>query len=167
MWRAVFLLATVVGVTLAASCQGLPDGRPCKDIPAGGCPIDRGGSCDDPTCSAIFLCNNGVWNIGQVCSPQDGGTAGTAGTGGGDGGNNNAACTGDGGPCTEAHLNLTGQTTDCTPDLMAPDCPVEAAEGCAECACLTGCIDFYVCTAPGWVSVAYCDDRGNLIVSRQ
>ena len=64
-----------------------------------------------------------------------------------------------------------GKTTGCTPDLEnPPDCPVEAALGCAESACLTGCSDFFLCkatsTGPQWIDVAYCDCDGQLLVTQ-
>jgi hypothetical protein len=163
------ILATVVGASLSgASCQGLPEGTSCDEIPSGGCPTDRGGSCDDPTCAAVYNCNNGAWSLFEECPASEGGV------GGGyvvspDGGGVLPLCSSepiDGG-CPMVTLDLSGQTTDCTPDLMFPDCPAVAAQGCAACACLTGCEDFYLCTEPGWVSVAYCDDEENLIASRQ
>jgi hypothetical protein len=64
------------------------------------------------------------------------------------------------------HIDLTGQTTGCTPDLQNPDCPVQAAMGCAESVCLTGCGDFFLCLSSGWLDVAYCADDGGLVVTR-
>jgi hypothetical protein len=171
MSRALFFLgvvATVVVVT--ATCQGIPDGATCDDIPDGGCPTDRGGSCADPTCSAIYLCNNGLWSLGQICPPYDAGSGG-----GGVGGSATVPeagplCSHDGGgTCTPVVIDA-GNTADpstCTPDLMCGDCTVSAAYGCKECACTTGCDDFYICTPLGWVSVAYCDQNGNLIISNE
>ena len=153
------LLALLVVLLAPAGCQGIPTGTGCSDIPAGGCPTDRGGTCDDPTCNALYACNAGAWSILQWCDQPDGG-AGGGDAGGGDGGPR------DGGPCTPVSINTTGETQDCTPDLEGTDCSVEAALGCEETACLTGCSDFYLCTAPGWVHVAYCDDNGDLIVTQ-
>jgi hypothetical protein len=62
-------------------------------------------------------------------------------------------------------LDHTGETTGCRPDLQLPDCPAVAAERCPEAVCLTGCVDFYLCNERGWNAIAYCDDRGTLIVS--
>jgi hypothetical protein len=61
-------------------------------------------------------------------------------------------------------LDHTGEVTGCTPDLQSPDCPASAAETCVASACLTDCIDFYLCTAEGWKSVAYCDAEGQIIL---
>jgi hypothetical protein len=60
-------------------------------------------------------------------------------------------------------LDHTGEKSGCKPDLQEPDCPVAAAETCAGASCLTGCVDFFLCTADGWVTRAYCDESGELI----
>lgn len=163
--------ALVASATAASSCQGLPEGETCSDIPDGGCPIDRGGSCADPTCDAIFLCNNGLWSLETKCPAQQVPEGGTGSGGSGTGGSAPTPCTtdpvGDAG-CTVVNLDAGDTATECTPDLMDGDCPWQVAQGsCVECVCLTGCLDFYTCTPAGWVSVAYCDDSGDFIVSSQ
>jgi hypothetical protein len=60
-------------------------------------------------------------------------------------------------------VNTQGQTTGCI-GLENPDCPIEAAGACVETACLTGCIDFFVCEKGDWVAVAYCGDDGQFVV---
>ncbi|APR79381.1 Hypothetical protein A7982_04728 [Minicystis rosea] len=138
-----------------AGCPTLPAPVPCGQIPSGGCPSGRGGTCDDPTCTSLYDCVDGTWVSVAVCEAPDGG-AGGSGSGGG---------LPDAGPCTPVEIDTTGQKQNCTPDLQDPDCPVEAALGCAEKVCLTGCADFYMCTANGWQAVAYCDEDGGLIVT--
>lgn len=138
------LLAAVAG------CPTLPEPVPCGEIPAGGCPVGRGGTCADPTCAGLYDCFDGAWSVTETCAPRPDG-----GAGGG---------LPDGGPCAPAPIDVSGQALDCTPDLQEPDCPVEAAQGCLDKACTTGCIDFYRCTTDGWSSVAYCDDAGQLVV---
>jgi hypothetical protein len=73
----------------------------------------------------------------------------------------------DAGPdaCRPIMLDHTGETHGCTPDLALPDCPAVAAEDCPEAACLTGCIDFFLCTERGWKALAYCNDRGEVVVT--
>lgn len=142
--------------TALVGCPTLPEAVPCGQIPAGGCPSGRGGTCEDPTCAGLWDCNDGKWVNVQTCAAPD---AGPGGAGGG-------GPMIDGGPCTPVNIPTTGQTTDCTPDLQEPDCPVEAAETCAEQACLTGCADFFLCTKDGWNQVAYCDDiTGQLVIT--
>jgi len=151
-------LALAFGLAAAASCQGLAPVEPCGEIPANGCPVGRGGTCDDLTCDALYDCAGGAWTRVQTCLQPDAGPA----LGGSDGGLD----AGGDGACTPVHIDADGGATDCTPDLAFPDCPVQAAETCAESACLTGCSDFFLCTAPGWVDVAYCTDQGQLIVTQ-
>jgi hypothetical protein len=137
-----------------AGCPELPPVKLCGEIPSGGCPVGRGGSCDDATCAGLYDCVDGKWTLTQTCSgdggPRDGGDDG------GDGG--------DGG-CTPTNLDPDGGAAGCTPDLQNPDCPAAAAE-CAEQACTTGCVDFWLCTSTGWSAVAYCDDNGNLVIQK-
>lgn len=153
------LFLPLAAALAAASCQDYPPLQTCGEIPADGCPVGRGGTCDDVTCSALWDCVNGAWVHVQTCNnPEGGAQDGDAGRG--DAGPVEA------GTCTPVTIDMSGKTTDCTPDLMDPDCPVEAAEGCAETACVTGCADFYLCTNEGWIDVAYCTDDGQLVVTR-
>jgi hypothetical protein len=89
---------------------------------------------------------------------------------GGDGGPSVSVCMGgDGGTCTPVAFDLSGMSSNCTPELDATqgDCPANVAEGsCAECVCLTGCSTFLLCTTPGWVEVGYCDCEGNFVAKR-
>jgi hypothetical protein len=162
---AAVLLMAAGSPLVAAGCQGLPPIELCGEIPTGGCPIGLGGSCTDITCTGLYDCTGGLWILVQTCPPQpDGGGAGGGGAGGGmvDGGDAGEAPD----ACTPVHIDLTGETTDCMPDLENPDCPVEAALGCAESACLTGCSDFFLCTVNGWVDVAYCTCELQLVVTQ-
>jgi hypothetical protein len=169
-------IVVVLGTLLSApSCQPLPTGAGCIDIPAGGCPTDRGGSCADPTCSAIYACTDGAWSFLMQCDQPDSGSGAGAGTGGGTG-SSGAGTGGDGGACTPVVIDTTGEATNCTPDLAFPDCPVQAALGCAESACVTGCSDFFLCVAASnpmcgatsncWIDVAYCTDDGQLVITQ-
>jgi hypothetical protein len=121
--------------------------------------VGRGGTCGDQSCNALYDCVNGVWVHVQTCPAPDGG-----------GGPGRDAGEGEGGPCTLVNIDTTGQTTGCTPDLALPDCPVEAAQGCSEAACLTGCSDFFLCKQVGtgrdWIDVAYCNDAGKVVVTQ-
>jgi hypothetical protein len=154
-------------------CPSLPL-ETCGEIPPDGCPVQSGGTCADPTCAALYTCENeiGTWVSVQAC-PQHG--TGGGGSGGGGAGGGPML---DAGPCTPPAIDMgpdAGISQDCTVDLEAPDCPIAAAEPCAQEACLTGCSDFFICSgnvAPGcpvppcWVDVAYCDDNGNFIVTQ-
>jgi hypothetical protein len=146
----------VVAVLFAFACQPSPELLLCGEIPEGGCPIGRGGTCDDATCVALYDCVEGRWTMTTRCDRG----SGAGGSGGGAGGSGGGA----GGSCTLVTLDHTGEQGGCAPDLQSPDCPAAAAETCAETACLTGCLDFFLCTKEGWATVAYCDEDALLVL---
>lgn len=145
--------AALAIVATYAGCQGAPDLELCGEIPAGGCPIGRGGTCDDVTCAALYDCVEGKWTQVDLCPPENGG-----GGAGGEGGDAGVPA------CITTSLDA-GSAGTCHPDLQVPDCPIEAAQGCPDSICLTGCIDFFGCSSDGWVPVAYCDDEGHIVTS--
>jgi hypothetical protein len=154
------VLARAVVVAFVACCAlGCPRQELllCGTIPEGGCPIGRGGSCEDVLCAALYDCVEGSWTSVQTCpevaGSGGGGGSGGAGAGGGQGGE----------PCTVVEIDHSAEVAGCEPDLQHPDCPAVAAETCAETACLTDCLDFYLCMRDGWQTVAYCDERGQLV----
>ena len=146
--------AWLLSAALAATgCQGFPPVILCGEIPEGGCPKGRGGSCEDELCSALYDCVVGEWRVVETCSPD-------ADAGSGDAGPEDAGSD----ACTPVTIDHTGETTGCTPELQEPDCPVVAAETCAEHACTTGCVDFFLCTEQGWADVAFCTEEGTIEV---
>ena len=97
-----------------------------------------------------------MWVSVAVCSAPDGGSPDGAGAGGGGGAG--------GGTCTPVVVTAKNTGVSCTPDLEAPDCPIEASGQCEETACLSGCIDFFVCGQNQvWLAAAYCDDNGQFV----
>src|SRR5207248_2389211 len=46
----------------------------CHDIPNGGCPVQGGVECQDPTCAAAYKCNqeDGGWTLAHTCPGYDG-----------------------------------------------------------------------------------------------
>src|SRR5438067_1179834 len=68
-----------------AGCPELPPVQLCGEIPAGGCPIGRGGTCDDVTCNGLYDCVDGAWTLAKAC-PGDGGPGDGGPIDGGDGG---------------------------------------------------------------------------------
>ena len=46
--------------------------------------------------------------------------------------------------------------------LGAEGAAAEAA--CRESVCLTGCLDFFLCTKAGWTLAASCDEEGELTI---
>lgn len=156
--RTLLRLASTFGLAAAwgAACADATV-VPCGEIPRDGCPVGRGGTCDDATCAALYDCVDGAWTNVEVCDN---------GAGAGGGGEGGAGQGGDGGAtCTPVVLDHTGQMQGCRPDLQSPDCPLEAAETCVETACLVRCSDFFKCTARGWIAVAYCTEEGELVLS--
>jgi len=137
---------------LVAACGSPLDVVPCGRIPGAGCPIGRGGTCDDVTCEGLYDCVEGAWTLVEEC----GQVVGQGGSGGG------ASVGGAGGCAPAVTIDRANETDGCLPALQSPDCPANAAEVCEP--CLTGCADFYLCEALGWQFVAYCDDEGLLVV---
>lgn len=144
----------LVAACFAAACSQ-PQVIPCGEIPRDGCPLGRGGTCDDATCDALYDCVDGAWARVTQCAGDGGG--GSSDGGGGQGGEGGATC-------TPVVIDHTGQTQGCAPDLQQPDCPVEAAETCVETACLNRCSDFFICLEAGWTAVAYCTEEGTLVL---
>ncbi|HVY48589.1 MAG TPA: hypothetical protein VHB21_22020 [Minicystis sp.] len=159
--RSVALAAAIgaasAGAALGACQPGLPAIETCGEIPGDGCPIGRGGTCDDPTCSALYDCVSGRWVEKQRCTPEPDAGGGGGGAGGGGGGAQDGGVSD---ACTPFSFDHKGEQEVCSPSLELPDCPAAAAEGCVEDACTTGCVDFFLCEKQGWVDVGYCDDDG-------
>jgi hypothetical protein len=130
----------LLAALLSSGCTSTPLVL-CDQIPEGGCPLDRGGTCDDRACAALYGCYDGVWKVVEVCEENTGGAGGAE--------------------CTSITFDRSMETTGCMPPLQSPDCPAAVAEDCPEKACTTGCTDFFLCTAEGWIGVAYCDEDGN------
>jgi hypothetical protein len=150
------VLTAFAGFALFAwpGCSDAEGPKLCGEIPKDGCPAGRGGSCQDRLCAALFDCVDGSWLETERCpSPP----ATTPDAGPGDAGVD--------GSCAPVVIDHSGELDGCTPDLQEPDCPASAAEACEVSACLTGCIDFFLCTAQGWTEVAYCDDRNHVVVT--
>jgi hypothetical protein len=158
--RAALLALLAAAALLGGACDDSPGLLLCGQIPDGGCPIGRGGTCDDDTCVALYDCVEGKWTQTQRCD------AGTGGSGGSGGGAPSGGAGPGGGACTPVTLDHSGETTGCKPDLENPDCPAAAAESCVETACLTSCLDFFLCTKDGWIDVAHCDDQGVLTITQ-
>ncbi len=140
-----------LGFSLAACAD--PEIKLCDRIPAGGCPIDRGGTCADQECAAIYTCDSGEWNLAERCEHAEGGGVGQGGRSPGVGGHF-AFC---------EDLELAPSKGTCAPDLQEPDCPVAAASPCKT-ACTTGCELFFACLNDAWVLRATCED-GELLAT--
>jgi len=148
------LAAALFAVAAVAGC-GDPPLLLCGQIPTGGCPIGRGGSCADKSCTGVYDCVNGKWTETQACPASTTSSSGATGSTGSTGS----------GMCMPGVLNHTGETTGCTPDLESPDCPASAAETCSP--CTTGCADFFMCLGTGWTDVGFCTAAGQLVVTQK
>ncbi len=138
---------------LEAGCGSAESVQPCGEIPAAGCPIGRGGSCQDVACAALYDCVDGDWIAVERCS-GDGATVSSS-SGGGEGA----------GDCDPVVIDRSGEAEGCRPDLMEPDCPAVAVDICPD-PCATGCVDFFLCTDEGWLDVAACDEDGVIRITR-
>ena len=158
-WGATVLVAASLGAAASCTTGGL---QRCDTIPEGGCPIGRGGTCDDKACRGLYDCAEGSWALVIACSPGHGGSGGLGA--GGVAGAAGAAGGGAGGGCAGAELDHSGEMQGCAPELELPDCPALVAESCQP--CLSGCADFFMCLEGGWGWVAYCTDEGQVVVVR-
>lgn len=148
--RAGSLIASLTFLVAACDPEPLPL---CGQIPDGGCPLGRGGTCDDATCAALYDCVEGDWARVETCA---------AGTGGSGAGGAGGQPVGSGG-CSAVTFDHSAEVAGCAPDLQSPDCPAEAAESACD-PCSTGCVDFFLCLADGWQDVATCTEDGQLVV---
>ena len=138
--RAIVLALVALGAAAASLAGGCSDVSPpiaCRDIPDGGCPIQGGVSCQDPSCAALYSCNNvdGGWTFVKTCPPSDGNVQDT-----------NIPPPNDAGYDIDAPPGAFGGP-GCI-DLQPPDCPLGTALSCSSGCC--GCEDLYVCDDGGW-----------------
>lgn len=146
-------LAFSAGAWAGGACGSVDPILLCGEIPVGGCPVGRGGSCTDVVCAGLYDCVGGHWTLSHACAARDGGLDGTA-----------PDVVELDAPCTPVSIDAASTSAQC-PGLELPDCPVEAAQTCAENACKTECIDFFVCQSDGsLLAVAHCDAQGHLVV---
>lgn len=148
MFRAA-ALAIVMGLALAAGCQASVAQSPCKDVPAGGCPLSHGQACDDPACEAAYACNpDGTWTLDHACARTDAGL--------------DASIDAEG-DARDASMAPTDATIDAPPGasggpgcapLQAPDCPLATGLACPQGCC--DCEDLFVCANGGWTSWGTC-----------
>lgn len=148
----ILIISTALGAVLS-SVSGCGSNRiqRCGVLPdPEACPIERGGTCEDPACTALYGCYDGEWRLEETCSQAGSGGAGAQGASPAAGG------------CNGVQIDRTGEAVGCSPPLQEPDCPAAAAELCRPCE--TVCVDFYLCRAEGWEAVAFCDENRNVVV---
>lgn len=160
-------LALVITVTAAAGCdQSIPSARPCRNIPANGCPLLADGSeCGDPSCAAAYACTDGAWTLARTCPGFDAGHAdATAPPPAGDAGA--AACPDDAGAddagADDAPPGASGGP-GCNA-LVPPDCPLTRALSCdpASADPCNECDSFFVCEQGAWIFWGGCGPDGGV-----
>jgi hypothetical protein len=156
--RRCMIVAAVVGGVLAvlASCSDAPTANPCRDIPAGGCPLSNGVACEDPACEAVYACRaNRVWELDHTCPPHEAGVPAEASSDGSDAASD---APDDGSHSFDASIDAPPGASGgpgCAP-LEAPDCTLGFALACPKGCC--GCEDLFVCQDGGWNYYATCTE---------
>lgn len=138
--------------------------RRCEALPEpDACPVSSDAGCDDRSCSALYACRQGEWELVERCSAFQGGAGGGAGEGGSGGAAGEAGASGAAG---EASSCRSVSPSTC-PALQRPDCDAAFAEACPAEACALGCEGFLRCEGGDWSEsyVAYCDENGELFWS--
>ena len=153
MRGALALVLSAAALALAAmGCESVPATADCGALAdKNACPLSGGGTCADPSCSAIYACRGGAWALVTRCmNDLDAGPSADAAP--------------EASTCATVMLP---PATDTCPALQAPDCDATLVDQCPASACSTGCTGFLRCTPGGWSVgyVAYCDEGGTLVVS--
>lgn len=141
-----FAFVLAIGGALVWACSDQQPIVTCHDIPDGGCPVQGGVECQDPTCAAAYTCGaDGGWVLAYTCPAHDGSVQDTSI---------------DSPPPSDA-----GYDFDAPPGafggpgcnaLQPPDCPLGTALVCSSGCC--GCQDLFVCNDGGWDPWGTCSD---------
>jgi hypothetical protein len=143
-------LAAALSLAPFAACKETINESPCKDVPAGGCPLSHGVACDDPACEAAYACHpDGTWTLDHVCPARDASADVTP---------IDAALPP---PFDASAIDAppgAGGGPGCEP-LQPSDCSLAAALACPTGCC--DCSDLFVCTNGSWDLWGTCgDDTG-------
>jgi hypothetical protein len=145
-----FAFGAALAFTFVAACSDVQQITQCEDIPDGGCPVQGGVECDDPTCSAGYTCNqDGTWTLAHTCPPHDASVDTTV---------NDAPPPSDAGHDIDAPPGAFGGP-GCEM-LETPDCPLGFALICNSGCC--DCQDLYVCDDGGWDPWGTCSDDAGI-----
>jgi hypothetical protein len=157
--QALWIGALAAAVGAAADCEDGSPALPCVNAPPGGCPADDGADvCADPSCDAVYACQDGRWVFDRACSaPRP------------DGGVESGALQRDAtpGPDAAGSPDATAPSADAAVDaaidappgafggpgcvaLQPPDCSLGVALSCGAGAACCGCDQFFVCADGGW-----------------
>lgn len=148
MKRALVVAALGI-VALAFACHDDETFVACASIPAGGCPLNHGVSCEDPTCQAAYACIDREWQLDHVCPGYEGGAPTPV-----DAGSDviEASTIRDADP--DAPPGAYGGP-GCGP-LEIPDCMLGTALSCPSGCC--DCEDLFLCQNGGWEIYGSCKD---------
>ena len=146
MRRAVLVCVPIAAaVAVAVACSDSPIVA-CHDIPSGGCPVQGGVECEDPTCAAAYDClPDGGWSFAYACPARDGSVEDAS---------IDAPPPSDAGYDIDAPPGAFGGPGCET--LEPPDCPLGQALLCQSGCC--DCEDLYVCDDGGWDPWGTCAD---------
>ena len=137
------VLPAVLALLAAIACGDSPQPIVCHDIPAGGCPSENGAACQDPSCTAAYLCNeaDGTWVLDHPCAAGEGGTSDASADA-----SHEAATPRD--ASFDAPPGANGGP-GCAP-LEQPDCALGDVLACPASAGCCNCDDLFVCQNGGW-----------------
>jgi hypothetical protein len=143
---------TLAVLSFLVACDSTPTPTPCYDVPDGGCPEDNGANvCMDPSCAAVYACEDGHWKLSQTCPPHPhDGSAPPADAGG------------EASPVFDASIDVPpgGNGGPGCPDLELPDCTASEGLACVQSPGCCGCMDLWVCDDGGWTLWGECVNGG-------
>ncbi len=144
---ALLAVTLAAGMAIALACETQTAIVSCHDIPDGGCPVQGGAECQDPTCAAAYVClPDGGWQLSHICPPSDATIPDVA----------NETTVSDAGYDIDAPPGSFGGP-GCT-SLEPPDCELGTVLLCNSGCC--GCQDLFVCVNGGWNAWGACTDAG-------
>lgn len=140
---ALALASLVAGLMATPACGDTATEHACTNIPAGGCPLGRGVSCQDPSCEAVYACRAGnAWELAHACPAHEAGAPRDAAV--------------EARPVVDAAIDAPPGANGgpgCGP-LQPPDCALGFALVCPSGCC--DCEDLFVCQNGAWVAWGTC-----------
>lgn len=148
-------LVLALGAAALGACRDTQVLQPCGGLPdRTACPASRGGTCADPACSALYVCEDRSWVFVTDCPANIDAGVDAPLDAPSDGAPDGAIC------------DAAPRAPDpACPPLQLPDCDLAIADACPGSACKEGCTGFLRCTPQGWTTeyAAYCDEDGALV----
>jgi hypothetical protein len=153
--HALLAVAILLSLSGAGGCEEGAVAAACKALPdPSGCPLARGGSCSDRSCSAIYSCQEGAWQLVERCAQATDADASVDGGAGADGGLEQDA----------QSCQASPSAGPSCPPLQDGECDARYLDACPEGACDTGCEVYLRCEGGDWSAgyAGYCDADGTL-----